>query len=214
MDSSQIRASPVREAYAYLVRASSLARRPGVVVLDQDLSALSPLAGSRTKSHSLIAALEREGYLRPVRRDAYVLVDAAGGVRTSLLDLIPRSLWRCSPTRPCAAPSTPRRSAGSSRSQPSEPTAPSLLPHPGRGKGAALKSRPGDPARSTRPRPAAGRGRDGPACLRADRPEPRRCPARHRREPEMRGQGPQGTPHAVDPHDRASPRRLADRASR
>jgi predicted transcriptional regulator of viral defense system len=88
VESSRLRASSVREAYACLVRASSLARRPGVVLLDEDLSALSSLAGSRTESHNLIAAVEREGYLRRVRRGAYVLVDSAGGVRTGLLDLI------------------------------------------------------------------------------------------------------------------------------
>ncbi len=88
MASSQLEASPVREAYTCLTRASSLAHRPGIVILDQDLPALGALTGSKVESHSLIAALEREGHLRPVRRGAYVLVDAAGGVKSNLLDLI------------------------------------------------------------------------------------------------------------------------------
>jgi predicted transcriptional regulator of viral defense system len=88
MSSSRAQASSVRETYSHLVRASSLARRPGIVVLDEDLAALDPLTGSRMESYNLLEAAEREGYLRRVRRGAYVLVDAAGGVRTSLLDLI------------------------------------------------------------------------------------------------------------------------------
>jgi len=88
MDSPRVQASSVQETYAHLVRASSLAGRPGIVILDEDLSALGPLAGSATAVHSLLATVEREGYLRRVRRGAYVLVDSAGGVQTSLLDLI------------------------------------------------------------------------------------------------------------------------------
>jgi predicted transcriptional regulator of viral defense system len=86
--SVRVEAFSVREAYARLVRASSLAGRPGIVILDQDLPALGSSDGSKTGSHSLLAAVEREGYLRRVRRGAYVLVDSAGGVRTGLLDLI------------------------------------------------------------------------------------------------------------------------------
>ena len=83
-----MQASSVQEAYAHLVRASSLAGRPGIVILDEDLSALHPPDGSATAVHSLLAAVEREGYLRRVRRGAYVLVDSAGGIRTGLLDLV------------------------------------------------------------------------------------------------------------------------------
>jgi predicted transcriptional regulator of viral defense system len=88
MASARVEAFSVREAYAQLVRASSLAGRPGIVILDEDLSALAPPDGSKSGSHSLLAAVEREGYLRRVRRGTYVLLDSAGGVRTGLLDLI------------------------------------------------------------------------------------------------------------------------------
>ena len=71
-----------------LLRTASLARRPGVTVLIDDLPVLDELTGSRAESHELIAALERDGRLRRVRRGAYALVDPAGGVRAGLLDLI------------------------------------------------------------------------------------------------------------------------------
>jgi predicted transcriptional regulator of viral defense system len=80
--------SKVRKGYVALVRASALARRPGIVLLDEDLDALNTLTGSRSASHSLVAMLEREGHLQRVRRGAYVLGDPAGGVRAGLLDLI------------------------------------------------------------------------------------------------------------------------------
>ncbi len=57
-------------------------------MLDDDLPVLDELTGSRAESHELIAALERDGRLRRVRRGAYALVDPAGGVRAGLLDLI------------------------------------------------------------------------------------------------------------------------------
>ena len=50
-----------REGYVTLVRTSALARRPGVVLLDEDLSALNALTGSTPASHNLVALLERGG---------------------------------------------------------------------------------------------------------------------------------------------------------
>ena len=77
--------SRTQDAFVRLSRATVLAGRPGAVVLDEDLPALS---GGRRQGHELIAALEREGRLRRVRRGAYVLVDSTGGVRIDLLDLV------------------------------------------------------------------------------------------------------------------------------
>lgn len=77
-----------RDAHVALVRASSLAHRPGIVILDEDLATLTSLTGSSTASHSQVAMLERQGDLRRVRRGAYVLADSAGVVRVGLLDLI------------------------------------------------------------------------------------------------------------------------------
>lgn len=71
-----------------LARASALAGRPGIVVLDEDLPVLEAVQGSRREIHALIGALERGGRLRRVRRGAYVLVDTTGGARAGLLDLI------------------------------------------------------------------------------------------------------------------------------
>lgn len=88
MASSSPTTSRTQDAFARLLRAASLARRPGVTVLDDDLPVLDELTGSRAESHALIAALERAGRLRRVRRGAYALVDPAGGVRAGLLDLI------------------------------------------------------------------------------------------------------------------------------
>lgn len=62
-----------------------LAGRPGVVVLENDLPALPD--GGRD-GHRLVAALERDGRLRRVRRGAYALVDSTGGVRVDVLDLV------------------------------------------------------------------------------------------------------------------------------
>jgi predicted transcriptional regulator of viral defense system len=76
------------DAYVALVRASSLALRPGIVILEQDLSTLTPMVGSTSSTHGLISTLERQGRLKRVRRGAYVLADAAGGVQIGLLDLI------------------------------------------------------------------------------------------------------------------------------
>lgn len=76
------------EAFETLARAASLARRPGVVVLDQDLPALDDFTGSRAESHDLVARLERQGRLRRVRRGAYALADSTGTVRAGVLDLV------------------------------------------------------------------------------------------------------------------------------
>ncbi len=78
----------IEDAYVRLNRASALARRPGIVVLQEDLPILDEITGARATSHEVIATLERRGRLRPVRRGAYVLSDATGGVRVNLLDLI------------------------------------------------------------------------------------------------------------------------------
>jgi hypothetical protein len=56
MASSQLEASPVRDAYTCLTRASSLAHRPGIVILDQDLPALGELTSSKAQSHNFIVA--------------------------------------------------------------------------------------------------------------------------------------------------------------
>ena len=78
----------LQEAFVHLSRATSLAGRPGILVLDEDLSTLDGLTASRSRSRDLIGGLEREGRLRRVRRGAYALVDSTGGVRSGLLDLV------------------------------------------------------------------------------------------------------------------------------
>ena len=77
-----------QDAYVRLARAASLARRPGVVLIEQDLDDLIELVGSRAEAHAVVASLERQGRVRPVRRGAYALVDAGGGVRLDVLDLV------------------------------------------------------------------------------------------------------------------------------
>jgi len=80
--------SRAQDAYVRLSRASSLAGRPGIVVLDEDLPVLKELTGSRAQSQAVIGVLERDGRLRRIRRGAYVLADSTGGVRAGLLDVI------------------------------------------------------------------------------------------------------------------------------
>jgi predicted transcriptional regulator of viral defense system len=80
--------STIQEGYVRLARAASLARRPGVVLVQDDLDGLIELAGSRAEAHAVIAALERQGRIRPVRRGVYVLVDTGGGIRLDVLDLV------------------------------------------------------------------------------------------------------------------------------
>lgn len=82
------KAAVVQEGFVQLSRAAALAGRDGVVVLDEDLPALDALTTSRARSHRVLGALERAGRLRRVRRGAYVLVDATGGVRTGILELV------------------------------------------------------------------------------------------------------------------------------
>lgn len=71
-----------------LARTASLARRPGIVLVDDDLSVVDELTGSRTRSHELLEDLERYGRLRAVRRGVYVLVSLTGTVEVGLFDLI------------------------------------------------------------------------------------------------------------------------------
>jgi predicted transcriptional regulator of viral defense system len=74
--------------FTTLYRASVLAKRPGIVVLDADLPALDERFGSRARSRALIARLEKAGRLQPVRRGAYTMVDAGGNTRVGVLDLV------------------------------------------------------------------------------------------------------------------------------
>ncbi len=67
---------PAQAVFTMLYRASALAGRPGIVVLDADLAALDASFGSRARIHALIARLEKAGRLLPVRRGAYTMVDA------------------------------------------------------------------------------------------------------------------------------------------
>lgn len=78
----------LQDAYVRLSGASSLAGRPGIVVLDEDLPVLKDLTGTRAQSQDIIGALERDGRLRRIRRGAYALADSTGGIRVGLLDAI------------------------------------------------------------------------------------------------------------------------------
>lgn len=71
-----------------LDRATSLAGRPRICIVERDLPILDALTGSRAQSHDLLAALERAGRIHPVRRGAYVLVSSSGNVGVSILDLV------------------------------------------------------------------------------------------------------------------------------
>ena len=71
-----------------LTRATVLNRTSGIVVAERDLPNLDAVTGSRSRSHDAIADLVSSGRLRPVRRGAYVLVDAAGVVSVDVLDII------------------------------------------------------------------------------------------------------------------------------
>jgi predicted transcriptional regulator of viral defense system len=81
----------LQAAHVRLSRAASLARRPGIVVLREDVARLDELTGSRQRSHAVLERLERAGRIRRVRRGIYALVDATGGVRVGILDLIAAS---------------------------------------------------------------------------------------------------------------------------
>ncbi len=78
----------IETGYTALFRAATIAKRPGIVIVADDLAALDRITGVRSRSHDLIATLENAGRLRPVRRGAYVLVDPGGNVRVSVLDLV------------------------------------------------------------------------------------------------------------------------------
>lgn len=80
---------PLQEQVAvHLARAASLAGRPGVVLLDEDLPRIDELTRSRGRTHRAIEQLERDGRLRQVKRGAYVLVTATGVIEADLFDLI------------------------------------------------------------------------------------------------------------------------------
>jgi predicted transcriptional regulator of viral defense system len=79
---------PGEVAFTALYRASVAAGRSGIVVADQDFEALDQLFGSRARSRALVARLEKTGRARAVRRGAYILVDAAGNVRPTGLELV------------------------------------------------------------------------------------------------------------------------------
>ena len=83
--------SDLQAAHVRLSRVASLAGRPGIVVLDEDVAELDELAGSRPRSHAVLERLERAGRIRRVRRGVYALVDATGGVRVGILELIAAS---------------------------------------------------------------------------------------------------------------------------
>jgi predicted transcriptional regulator of viral defense system len=88
---SEAASSDLQAAHIRLSRAASLAGRPGIVVLDGDIVELDELSGSRSRSRAVLERLEHEGRIRRVRRGIYVLVDATGGVRVGILDLIAAS---------------------------------------------------------------------------------------------------------------------------
>jgi predicted transcriptional regulator of viral defense system len=83
--------SDLQAAHVRLSRAASLAGHPGIVVLDEDVAELDELTGSRTRSHAVLERLDRAGRIRRVRRGVYALVDATGGVRVGILELIAAS---------------------------------------------------------------------------------------------------------------------------
>lgn len=83
--------SDLQAAHVRLSRVASLAGRQSIVVLDEDVAELDDLAGSRSRSHAVLERLERAGRIRRVRRGVYALVDATGGVRVGILDLIAAS---------------------------------------------------------------------------------------------------------------------------
>jgi predicted transcriptional regulator of viral defense system len=83
--------SAFEAAHVRLSRAASLAGRPGIILLDEDAGQLDELTGSRPRSHALLERLERAGRVRRVRRGIYALVDATGGARVDILDLIAAS---------------------------------------------------------------------------------------------------------------------------
>ena len=78
----------LQDGHVLLSRAASLAGRPGIVVLEEDLRVLDSTTHGRPQSHALIDGLERAGRLRRVRRGVYALVEATGGVRIGTLDLV------------------------------------------------------------------------------------------------------------------------------
>lgn len=83
--------SDLQAAHVRLSRLASLAGRPGIVVLDEDVADLDELAESRPRSHAILERLERAGRIRRVRRGVYALVDVTGGVRVGILELIAAS---------------------------------------------------------------------------------------------------------------------------
>jgi predicted transcriptional regulator of viral defense system len=80
--------SDLQTAHVRLSRTALLAGRAGIVVLDDDMAHLDEVTGSRSRSHAVLERLERVGRIRRVRRGVYALVDATGGVRVGILDLI------------------------------------------------------------------------------------------------------------------------------
>jgi predicted transcriptional regulator of viral defense system len=75
-------------ALTQLARAASLAGRPGVVVVEEDLTVVEAMVRSRTRAHQLLQELESHGRLRSVRRGVYTLVSQTGTIEAGLLDLI------------------------------------------------------------------------------------------------------------------------------
>ena len=106
----------------------------------------------------------------------------------------PRS-GRSSSSRPCAIPSTPRRSPGSSRSPRRSTAGPRLLPHRRRDRGPARRPGHRDVARPPRPRAPRPRRPDRAAVLRAHRADPRRRPDRDRADRPLPRQGPETADH-------------------
>lgn len=77
-----------RRADVQLSRITSVARRPGIFLLEADGDAMDEHTGSRARTHALVNRLESEGRLERVRRGTYVLVDLNGNVNAGILDLI------------------------------------------------------------------------------------------------------------------------------
>ena len=96
-----------------------------------------------------------------------------------------------------APPPRARRADRTRARDPAQALRPSArhLPHRARDRRAARRARPLHLDRPARPRPAAARRPDRPARLRADRPQLRRRPPRHRRPRQLPRQGTQAAHH-------------------
>jgi predicted transcriptional regulator of viral defense system len=82
---SHARVAQLEAAFVRLARAATLAGRPGVLVVDEDVPALE---ATRAAGQAVVSQLERAGRIQRVRRGAYVFVDATGNARADALDVV------------------------------------------------------------------------------------------------------------------------------